>query len=747
MPINVDKPTGIMKRRLNIWIALGILLFMAWILINMFSISVTDAKKYQELALSQQLRSTVVTANRGSIYDTNNQALARSASVYTIYVDPTMLKNYLADKPKASQAEIVEKISSILEVDSAKVKKACEQTNSYQIIKKEVEKTVADKITNYKTEIGLDAIGLTPTTKRFYPQNELGSNVIGYLHYDGYGIYGLEAYYDNYLAGVDGRVVTAKDAYNNDIPYRYKQSYDAQDGDSLVLNMDVNIQYYLEKALTEATATNKPNNRACGIIMNPKTGAILAMATNPSYDLNNPTEIVDKDLASELAGLDKNSDAYTKLQQATWAEQWKDKNISELYFPGSVFKVVTGSSALDCNAINLNQTFFCGTQIEVEDRTFHCWSFTSHGSQDFATSMVHSCNPAFIQIGQALGGNRFYKYFKAFGFTELTGIDLPAESNSIHITPDTMGAVELASSSFGQTNKVTPIQMITAYSAVVNGGNLVTPQVVDKIVDSEGNVIKDITPETKRQVISESTSKSMRKILENVVNTEKGSNAYIKGYRIGGKSGTSQKIDEDQSGNTYVSSYCAFYPAEDPDLVMIVIVDDPTGGNYYGSLVAAPVCVNVLNDVLPYLGYFPEYSSEEIAQVAVTVPNVEGTTVANAKKTIEGLGLNSEVVGNGKTVVSQSPTNGSMQHGSTIYLYTSGAEADELVTVPNLKGMTIAQAQSELNNIGLNLSAEGSATDEAAAVANADQSYVSGAKVAKGTIVSVTFAIATAGSQ
>ena len=597
-----ERPTGIMKRRLNIWIALGILAFMVWILINMFQISVKESDKYQELASSQQLQSTVITANRGSIYDSNMQTLARSASVYTVYVDPKMLNDYLSDEPKVNLSQITEKLSGILEIGQKKILKLCQQNNRYQIIKKNVEKTIADKITAYKTETGLDAIGLTPTTKRFYPQNELASNVIGHLHYDGYGIYGLEQYYDEYLAGVDGRVVTAKAADGTEIPYRYKQNYDAQDGNSLVLNIDVNIQYYLEKALKEAVATNMPTDRACGIIMNPKTGAVLAMATNPSYNPNNPADITDENTVKELSKLSEKSKKYANLQSKAWALQWKNKAVSELYFPGSVFKVITGSSALDTGSINLTQTFSCNTKIQVEDRTFHCWSFVDHGAQNFAEAMVHSCNPAFIQIGQALGADKFYKYFKAYGFTELTGIDLPSESGSIHVTTDNLGIVELASSSFGQTNKVTPIQMITAYAAVVNGGYLMTPQVVDKIIDSSGNLVKDITPVKKRQVISEKTSKSMRKVLENVVNTEQGSNAYIKGYRIGGKSGTSQKIDEDVSGNTYVASYCAFYPADDPELIMLVMVDHPTGGNYYGSLVAAPVCVQVLNDVLPYLG-------------------------------------------------------------------------------------------------------------------------------------------------
>ena len=776
-----DKPSRIMKRRLNLWINLVIIALVAYIIICIFKVSVTESKKWQELANSQQLKSTVVPASRGTIYDTNDQVLSQSATVYTVYCDPQMLWNdYLdkkderlqelqklvadeddadkragyqkkLDKAKSTDdsfADLVEFLASTLEMDTTKIEKFCTDKGSrYVIIKKNVEKTTADKIEDYLSEEGLDGIRCDPSTKRFYPQNELASNVIGHLSYDGDGIYGLESYYDDYLSGIDGRVVTATARNGTEIPYRYKQSYDAQDGDSLKLNIDVNIQYHLERALKKAYDENKPNERACGIIMNPKTGEVYAMATSYSYDPNNPAQITSDQMAAELEKLDPDSQEYSDLQLNAWSTQWKNKAISELYFPGSVFKVITGSSALEEKAISLEDTFSCHTSITVADRNFNCWATYDHGSQNLATAMLNSCNPAFVQIGQRLGTEGFFKYFKAYGFTELTGIDLPGEASSIYMPLSRMGSVELASSSFGQTNKVTPIQMITAYSACVNGGYLVTPQIVDKIVDSNGNVVKDFDTVVKRQVISEETSAAMREILEGVVNGQQGSNCYIQGYRIGGKSGTSQKIDVDSTGNTYVASYCAFAPADDPEIIMLVMVDDPTGEKYYGSQVAAPICVEVLSEVLPYMGFFPEYTEEELEKLQVSVPNVEYTSIDSAKKTLEDLGLEVKLQGSGDSVLKQVPKAVSVERGSSVVLYTEEGYTEDTVVVPNLQGLTKEQAKNTLEAYGLNLSPQGSAAYEEGALAKDDQDYSEGANVPVGTAVKVTFEQSSVGSQ
>ncbi len=775
-----DKPTTLMKRRLNLWINLLIIILIIYIVFSIFKTSVTESDKWRELADSQQLKSTVVQASRGTIYDSTDQVLAQSATMYTVYCDQVMLwddyvskkdekieeyKQLIKDtndaekvigyeeslaKLKTSQQcfdDLVAFLAQTLEMDSEDIRKKIGDENSqYVILKKDIEKTVADKIEDYLTEEELDGVRCDPTTRRIYPQNELASNVIGHLNYDGDGIYGLEAYYDDYLAGVDGRVVTAKARNGTEIPYRYKQSYEAQDGDSLHLNIDVNIQYHLETALEKAVDLHKPSERACGIIMNPKTGQVYAMATNYSYNPNSPAEVTDKSIASELAKMDKDSKEYSEKRLNAWSVQWKNKAISELYFPGSVFKVITGSSALEEKAISLSDSFSCNTYIQVADHKIHCWSTRDHGSQNLALSMLNSCNPAFVQIGQRLGAEKFSEYFEAYGLTEKTGIDLPSEVSSIYMPLSRMGTVELASSSFGQTNKITPIQMITAYSAVVNGGYLVTPQVVDKITDSNGNVVKDFDTEIKRQVISEETSKEMREILEGVVNGQPGSNCYIKGYRIGGKSGTSQKLDTD-NGETYVSSYCAFAPADDPEVIMLVMVDHPTGGEFYGSQVAAPICVEVFNDILPYLGLFPEYTEEELEKLQVSVPNVEFATIESATKTLENLDLEVKVKGDGGSVVKQIPTGVSVERGSSVVLYTDESYKTNNVSVPNLQGLTREQAKAVLESVGLNLSVEGSGADEDGAIASSDQNYAEGASVPEGTAVTVTFVESSVGSQ
>ena len=766
-----DKPTVLMRKRLNIWIGLAMLLVIVWIIINVFKVSVIEGEEYRELANAQQLTSTTIKANRGSIVDSNMQVLAQSATVYTVFIDPNTLKGYLSGDPKATVEEISNKLGEILEIEPEKVKEACEKNIGYVELKKNVEKTTYDEVVAYKKEINCGAIGTSPTTKRYYPQNDLASSVIGHIHYDGYGLLGLEAYYDDYLAGTDGKSVTATDRDGKEMPYRYKQNYDAVDGSTLQLNIDTNIQSYLEKAMKEAITLHKPKDRASGIVMNPKTGQILAMATTPSYDLNNPAEIYDETARAELEEVKQKEEAkktaqtteetteaeettdeygnviestteeeeqtYEEALNAAWSLQWKNKAVSEIYYPGSVFKVITGSSALEENAINLTQTFTCDTKYTVADTTISCWSTKSHGLQTFAQAMTNSCNPAFIQIGLALGADSFCDYFDAYGFRELTGIDLPAEASSITYTKDTMGIVELATSSFGQANKITPIQMITAYAAVINGGYLVTPQVVDKIIDANGNVIEDYTPVIKRQVISEETSKTMREVLQNVVESEPGSNAYIKGYNIGGKSGTSEKLDViDEEGKQHVASYCAFYPADDPELIILIMVDAPTSGEYYGSQIAAPAVTSALKDILPYLGYYPQYSEEELDSLAVYVPTVTNNNVSDAEKSIENMGLTAKVVGEGEKVVAQTPSSGLVQRGGTVILYTEEGYEQELKDVPNVYGMARDAIQELLQESGFNVTFKGDYDIEGAFCI--EQTPLGNAQAYEGTAITVT---------
>lgn len=778
-----DRPSARMRKRLNLILLVPITIIVIYIVYSVFKVAVLESSYWKMLANGQQLQSTVVNASRGTIYDANGSVLAQSATVYTVYCDPVMLKEFLDKKDKVKAEledlvkteknekqlneyreklnkarkgsdildELVNFLSQKLTTDTATVRKALtDESSRYKVIKRDVERSLSTDIEKKLTELDIDGVRCEPSTNRMYPQNSLAANVIGHTDFDGKGIYGIESYYNEQLSGVDGRIITAKDGDGKEIPYRYKQEYSAQNGYNVNLNIDSNIQFMLEKALKEAVAEHKPKYRAAGIIMNPQTGQVMAMATDYSYDPNEPGEISDKATAKTLAGMDENSEEYKKARLDAWSTQWKNKAVSEIYFPGSVFKIFTGASALEENAITLQDTFSCNTKIKVADREFACWSFVDHGMQDLQAAMTHSCNPAFVQIGLTLGGDKFCDYLDAFGFTDLTGIDLPGESMSITINntlgKGNIGPVELASSSFGQTNKLTPIQMITAASAIVNGGNLLTPQVVDTVTDENGNVVKKNEVIKKRQVISKRTSDEMRTILENVVQTEKSGNCYIQGYRIGGKSGTSQKLDEDVSGTTYVSSYCAFAPADDPQVIMLVLVDEPTGDKYYGSQVAAPVCVKVMSEMLPYLEIFPQYTEEERKTLQVSVPNVQTYKLNSAKQTLENQGLVVKVIGNGENVVKQYPTGVSIETGGTVVLCTDDTKPDT-VTVPSLLGLTRQQAKELLASYGLNLTAQGSGASEEKAVAQGDQQAIAGRKVPIGTSITVTFASSTVASQ
>ncbi len=730
-----NMPSTSMKRRLNVIVALILAAFTVSIVVNLFKVSIVKSADYQALANKQQFRSRTINANRGSITDINGNILAQSATVYNVYIDPVMLKKY----DIAKKDLIINSLSEILGMEKDKISSYAEKSSQYEIIERKIEKPIADKIIKLISDNNLSCLGCDPDTKRYYPQNDIAASVIGFTGYEGHGQYGLEALYDEYLSGVDGKIVSAKDAQGQEMPYKYEQSFSAQDGDTLVLNIDSVLQNYLERELKNAVTTHAARNRGCGIIMNVKTGQILAMATEPDFDLNNPTAITDPTVAAYLETLKGNDAEYQKQRAIAWDKQWKNKAITELYFPGSVFKVITGSSALEEKKISLTDTFNCGKMINVSGTIFHCWSNKDHGIQNLQEAMTHSCNPVFVQIGQRLGADLFCKYFNAYGLNAKTGIDLPGEATSLYQGINGMGPVELASSSFGQTNKVTPLEMITAYAAVVNGGNLVTPYVVNKIVDTNGNIVKQFEPQIKRQVISEQTSAEMRKILENVVITNGGSNAYIPGYRIGGKSGTSQKIDENRitGRDDYVSSYVGFAPANDPEIIMLVMVDEPTAGQYYGSAVSAPVVSSVFKEALPYLGYFPEYTDEEYAKMAVTVPNVKGQPLNNASVTFSNMSITVRPVGNGTTIVKQVPSAGStMPRNGTIYLYTEDV-AETMVQVPNVINMSLQDANVAITNAGLNFKPVGGAINHAGA--KAIQQNISNQKVPKGEVIEVTF--------
>ncbi len=775
-------PTNSMKKRMFFIVFLVILVFAGYVVFTLYDISVNKSEYYRSKANNQQVDQFVINANRGTIYDRNGKILAQSTTVWDIILNPVQIRNIDAAKesddedddgeekePEVDHAkarEFANGIAEILDLDADKLyDMILTSDKKYYIAKKKADRDLVDKVEAFilENDVNYYSVQIIENSKRYYPNDSLASSIIGFTNSENDGVYGLEAYYDDYLKGVDGLVEMAFARGGGAMPYDYEKRYEASDGNSLILTLDEVVQHYLEKNIEQTLSQHKAANRVTGIVMNANTGAIVAMATAPGYDLNNPSELSDYDkqalidLEQDLimdyaAGSMTDQEAIRELidkeleetEAAMRETQWKNKAISELYFPGSVFKVITCASALEEEVINLNSSFDCYYVKEVADTKFHCWSDIGHGHIDLQQAITASCNPAFIDIGLKLGRELFCNYFEAFGFTEKTGIDLPGEAAPLYMPYDRMGIVELSSSSFGQTNKITPIQMICAYAAAINGGYLVTPHVVDKIIDSDGNVIKTVETTVKRQVISEETSELMRQITENIVTTHGGTNAYIPGYRIGGKSGTSQKLDEYGEHNMrYVGSFCGFTPANDPEYIMLVCVDEPLGGSYYGSAVAAPAVSAVFSECLEYLNVYPQYTAEELAQQDTLVPYVYDFAILNAIAKLNESGLKYEIIGDESSgivdyTVPAAATN--IPRNGTVIVYMMGAEK-ELVKVPNVVGMTVEQANIALVNAGLNISLDGGAVNNATATATM-QSVEAGTEVSKGAVVNVTFHIA-----
>ena len=751
-------PTNKMRKRIHVGVVIGILIFTAYIGINLFNISVVQAEYYRSKANTQQLDEFTINANRGTIYDVNGKILAQSATVWDVIISPGDIAE---DEDEKAVELICRELSEICGVDYDRLYDACKNTaKRYYTVKSKVDKDVADLITQFRieNEIGADSVYLIENTKRSYPNETLASSVIGFTNYDNIGVYGIEAYYDEYLQGVDGKVVTARDAGgSSSMPYEYETRYEAKDGNSIYLTIDEVLQHYLEKNLETVLTQHNVANRATGIIMDVNTGAVLAMATAPGYDLNNPAELSgyytqkledyrESLLADETGDVltDEELEAKMETMEAVYREmQWNNKAVSELYYPGSVFKVITAASALEEQVVSPETSeFYCSGSADVLGTNISCWSPAGHGMLNLQWALIKSCNPSFIAIGQLLGAEKFCNYFEAFGFTQKTGIDLPGESSPIFVDYENMGLVELASSSFGQTNKITPIQMITAYCAAINGGYLVTPHVVDKIVDGDGNVIKSASTEVKRQVISEETSAEMRNLLWNVVEENGGSNAYISGYKIGGKSGTSEKLDEYSKNNMrYVSTFCAFTPADDPEIAMLVIVDESMSGTYYGSAVAAPIVSAVFSECLEYLGIYAQYTAEELAEQNTTVPYLLGTNPLAAITELNENGLKCTIIGSETgTVTDVVPGAGAtIPKNGTVIIYTNDEERLTAI-VPDVHGMTVDEANAAVTNAGLNISLSGGAINNESAKAYA-QSIEAGTEVYRGAVIEVTFVV------
>ena len=722
------------KRILAIMIAVCVVAF-GTVGVRLFGLMVVDAEEYQAKALSQQLKDITIEPKRGAIYDRNMNYLATSSTAWTIYISPKDIEN------DEERDLVVNGLSQILGVDANTIREKTLKNNQYEIIKRQVEKPQTDEVRAYISEHGLGStIGISETTKRYYPNDNLASAVLGFVGSENQGLYGLESQYDSVLQGVSGRIIASKNAKGEDMPFTYQKIIEAQEGNSLVLTIDSTIQYYVENALSKAVIDNNVQQRGCAIAMNVNTGEILAMATKPDFNPNEPFTIYDTAEAARIETLtgEEKSKAISEAQY----KQWRNKAITEVYYPGSVFKIVTGSAAIEEGVVNANSTFDCSGSIKIADTIFKCHKRSGHGHQNLMEVFQNSCNPAFILMGQGLGSETFFKYFKAYGLTEKTGIDLPGEEMSIYYTAEQMGPVELASESFGQTINLTPIQLITAIAAAVNGGYLVQPHVVKQVVDSDGNVVENIEPEVKRQVISQETSNFMRELLENVVTNGSGKNAYVAGYRVGGKTGTSQKQNlknEDGSITKYISSFCGIAPADDPEIAIIVRLDEANVANYYGSARAAPVVGLIFEEVLPFMDIEAFYTDKELAEMDIKVPDVQGKGVAEAKNAISQAGLNATIIGDGDTVQRQVPAaQQSISKGGTVVIYTGDPLEQSMSTVPNFINMTPSQVNSAAAKAKINVKFSGTGVSGSQLLAY-QQSVEEGTKVEAGTTVTVYF--------
>lgn len=723
-------------RRRILWVAAVFVLLLGVVGARLWYLQIDQYEKYTKDVLNQQLQDTTLTADRGVIYDCNMKVLASSATVWNIVIAPNEIKSEDDEKTADVLCGVLENVDR-----DTLLEKLANKQSAYYVVKKRVSKDVADALRTAVEQNDISGITYEQTSKRYYPYGAFASNIIGFVGDDNQGLSGVESYYNDELSGTDGRVISAKNGWGEDMDYKYETTYPATDGYSLVLTMDEVIQHYLEKYLGQAVIYHNVKQKGVGIVMDVNTGDILAMATMPDYDLNDPFTLTDSATADAVNALtgDDRSKALSDAREA----QWRNKAVSDLYEPGSVFKIVTAAAALDSGAATLNSTYVCSGSIDVEGVKMSCSHTEGHGTLTFGQALLNSCNPSFIQIGQQLGIDRFCDYVNAFGLTNRTGIDLPGESKSITYDETTMGPVELASCSFGQSNKITPIQMITAVCAAVNGGYLVQPHVVSQVVNSEGEIVKSNSTTVRRQVVSSDVSAELRTILEETVSNGPGNMAYVLGYRVGGKSGTSQKLDRklaEGEEEVYIASFVGFAPADNPQIAVLVILDEPHSYSYYGGQLAAPVVGSVMADVLPYLGVEASYSQDEMESVEVTAPYCVESSVTAAQVNLQKKGLVASVVGSGTAVVAQFPAAGTaLRQGSSVLLYTESDQSQtNLVTVPNVVGKTSGVAQQMLASAGLNFSQTGSFKESSSIVADA-QSVQAGMQVPAGSVIEVNF--------
>lgn len=714
--------------------AVVIIFLMTTTVARVFYLTIVRGEELSEKAETQQLKDTEITAMRGTIYDSNGNVLAQSASVWNVFIDPLNIKDKQRDL-------IVDEFANLFGYDADEKKEFYDKTthqNHYELVEKKVENNIKEKLSKFvsKNELG-GCIGTEQTTKRYYPYGTLASSVIGFTGADDQGLSGIESYYDEQLTGTNGRIITAKDAKSNNIANDYETSIAATDGDSIVLTINQTIQYYLEKGLRE-TMNEYQAKGAYGVVMNCNTGAVLAMSSLPDYDCNEPYKLT---YSKDKKAIKKLSDKTAKqeAESAAVQNQWRNFTVSDTYVPGSVFKTFVASAALEENVVNLNTTYNCTGSIQVDKYKMKCHYHPGHGMQTLTQGLENSCNPFFITIGQKLGVHNYFKYFDAFGFTQKTNIDLPGEASPQYYKEDQYGIVELSSASFGQTNSLTPIQVCTGLCAIANGGKLLQPYLVSSIADANGKTVKKTQTKEIRQVISADTSEKVRKMMKSVVDNGTGKNGYVAGYSVGGKTGTSTKLGESKNGegDKYIVSFGAIAPSDDPEIAMLIIVDEPNQ-DLGGGALCAPIAAQVTQEAMNVLGIEPKYNDSEMKDLSKQTPNVVGKSLDEAKKTLEENNLNFVVVGDDSTVTRQCPSGAdTIPNGGTVYIYTDDSEK-QTVNVPNFSGLTVNEAKDLASSSNLNIQIAGNSMSSGTVVAYR-QSEETQAKVEKGTVVTVTF--------
>ena len=723
----------IQTRSFVLMILMGVVMFVL-LFFRLFDLQITRHEELQSKAVNQQTRRTVVTASRGTIYDTAGNILAISSSAETIILSPLEIDNALNDTENPvtwTKDSLAAGLAEILGKDAASIRKRMDNVKSqYELIQLRADEEVAAKVRAYVEENKISGVHLVADTKRYYPYGSLAAQVIGFVGDENTGLYGLEAYYEKELEGQSGLVISSKDQAENDMLYTYEQYFAAKNGSDLTLTLDTTIQYYLEKGLEAMTDKFSAANGASGIVMNAKTGGIMAMASYPNYDLNDFLTVSDQTLQERI---ERGENTLAEMQLL----QWRNKALNDTYEPGSTFKILTLSAALEEGVVDKTTTVNCGGSVNISGYTIHCSNKNGHGLQTLVQSVGNSCNPAFINYGLRIGNEKFYEYMRSFGLMNTTGIDLGGEAVGVFAADSNFTQLDLACYAFGQNFTVTPLTLISAQAACVNGGYLHTPYLVERITDSDGNVTyrHDSTPV--RQVISEQTSATVRECLEYVVASGTGKNGQVAGYRIGGKTGTA---DKGQTGDVVVSFLC-FAPADDPQVIMLITMDTPsraTGTYVSGGNMVAPTASTVMAEILPYLGIEPSYSAEELLGMDTTVPNVIGSTVEQAKEKLKERALSYKIVGDGDTITDQTPAGGAIIPGkSTVILYASAAKPTDKCVVPHLLGKTPSEANTAATAAGLLIRFSGTTGSESSAIRVLSQSIDEGTEVDAGTVITV----------